>query len=297
MPSFAARFAGFALRTTGYYRRMFTGGPQFQSNIAKVRSLPTPQPVAKADSPFDVKQTSFKGRNVWHIAPNNRRPTVHVLFWHGGGYVYPATDVHWKFLTHMATAHGWSVTAPLYPLAPESTASDTTAWAHEYYNHFRSEMAGQPFVMGGDSAGGGLTAALAQMARDEGAALPAGLILICPWLNLDPSHPDQALVEPRDGILTLSGISEGGALYAGTLPRTDPRCSPIYGDWQGLPPILAFGGGDDILVTDARALKAKLPAIEHREEAGMLHDWPIFTFRESRDAQAQMAAFATRVTT
>ncbi len=296
MPSFAARFAGFALRTTGYYRRMFTGGPQFQSKSAKIRLLPPPQPAAKADSQFDVKQTSFKGRTIWHITPNNRRPTAHVLFWHGGGYVYPATDVHWKFLTHMATAHGWSVTAPLYPLAPESTASDTTAWAHEYYNHFRSEMAGQPFVMAGDSAGGGLAAALAQMARDEGAALPSGLVLICPWLNLEPNHPDQALVEPRDGILTLSGISEGGALYAGALPLTDPRCSPIYGDWQGLPPIMAFGGGDDILVTDARALKAKLPAIEHREEAGMLHDWPIFTFRESRDAQAQMAAFATRVT-
>lgn len=296
MPSFAARFAGFALRTTGYYRRMFTGGPQFQSNIAKIRSLPTPQPAAKADSQFALKQSNFKGRTIWHITPSDRRPTAHVLFWHGGGYVYPATDVHWKFLTHMATVHGWSVTAPLYPLAPESTASDTTAWAYEYYNHYQSEMAGQPFVMSGDSAGGGLTAALAQMARDNGAVLPAGLILICPWLNLEPNHPDQALVEPRDGILTLSGISEGGALYAGALPRTAPRCSPIYGDWQGLPPILAFGGGDDILVTDARALKAKLPAIEHREEAGMLHDWPIFTFRESRDAQLQMAAFATRVT-
>jgi monoterpene epsilon-lactone hydrolase len=296
MPSFAARFAGFALRTTGYYRRMFTGGPQFQTNIAKVRSLPTPQPVAKADSQLCLKQSSFKGRTIWHIAPNNRGATAHVLFWHGGGYVYPATDVHWKFLTHMAAAHGWSVTAPLYPLAPESTAPDITAWAHDYYNHYRAEMAGQPFVMAGDSAGGGLAAAIAQMARDEAAPLPAGLVLICPWLNLEPNHPDQALVEPRDGILTLSGISEGGALYAGALPRTDPRCSPIYGDWQGLPPILAFAGGDDILVTDARALKAKLPAIEHHEEAGMLHDWPIFTFRESRAAQVEMAAFATRVT-
>lgn len=296
MPSFAARFTGFVLRTTGYYRRMFTGGPQFQTNIAKVRSRPQPQPVAKANSPYEVTQSSFKGRTIWHIAPTHRSPTAHVLFWHGGGYVYPATDVHWKFLTQMAATHGWSVSTPLYPLAPEATASGTIAWAQDYYKFYQSDMAKTPFIMAGDSAGGGLTAAVAQIARDEGAQLPAGLILICPWLNLQPDHPDQALVEPRDGILTLSGIREGGVLYAGDLPVTDPRCSPIHGEWHGLPPILAFGGGDDILVTDARALKAKLPTIEHHEVAGMPHDWPIFTFRESRGAQAQMAAFATKGT-
>ena len=44
-------------------------------------------------------------------------------------------------------------------------------------------------------------------------------------------------------------------------------------------------------VADARALKAKLPTIAYQEAASMIHDWPIFTFAESRAAQAQMAAF------
>jgi acetyl esterase/lipase len=197
----------------------------------------------------------------------------------------------------MASVHGWSVTAPLYPLAPENTADHITNWAMDYYTAYKAEMGDTAFVMGGDSAGGGLTAALAQMARDKGHALPASLLLICPWLNLDPSHPDQLKTEPRDGILTISGITEGGVLYAGDLPRTDPRCSPIFGNWDGLPPILAFAGGDDILVTDARALKAKLPSVEHIEMAGMLHDWPIFSFSESRKAQAKMANFVTPAVT
>jgi acetyl esterase/lipase len=158
-------------------------------------------------------------------------------------------------------------------------------------------MGEKAFVMGGDSAGGGLTAALAHMARDTGQALPASLLLICPWLNLDPAHPDQLKTEPRDGILTISGISAGGMLYAGDLPRDDPRCSPIFGNWDGLPPILAFAGGDDILVTDSRALKAKLPSVELIEHAGMLHDWPIFSFRESRKAQAKMANFVAPAVT
>ncbi len=295
MPSFAASVAGYMLRTTGYYRRMFTGGPQFQKNIAKVRSAPLPSP--KANSHVDIRKSEFQGRPVWHLAPKGRAPTAYVLFWHGGGYVYPATDIHWKFLSHMASQHGWSVTAPLYPLAPENTAEHITAWAMAYYATYQAEMDGKPFVMGGDSAGGGLTAALAQMARDTGKTLPAGLLLICPWLNLDPAHPDQLTTEPRDGILTLSGISEGGTLYAGALPSTDPRCSPIFGNWDGLPPILAFAGGDDILVTDSRALKAKLPSVELIELSGMMHDWPIFSFTESRKAQAKMAGFVTPAVT
>ena len=103
--------------------------------------------------------------------------------------------------------------------------------------------------------------------------------------------------EPRDGILTISCIAEGGTLYAGDVPRTDPRCSPIFGNWDGLPPILAFAGGDDILVTDSRALKAKLPSVELIELSGMMHDWPIFSFAESRKAQAKMASFVTPAVT
>lgn len=297
MPSLIARLTGFVLRTTGIYRKMFTGGPQFGQNIAKARSLPLPEPNTKARSNLQVEHSEFGGRPVWTLTPKDREPTTHVLYWHGGGYVYPAADVHWAFLAHMAQMHGWAVTAPLYPLAPESDAEAVTAWAMEFYRQYAADKNGTPFIMSGDSAGGGLTAAVAQLARDAKDPNAAALILICPWLNLDPAHPDQAQIESRDGILTISGISDAGRIYAADLPLTDPRCSPLFGSWDNLPPVLAFGGGDDILVTDARALKAKHPAILYRELSGMLHVWPIFTFRESREAQAEMAAFAASAIT
>lgn len=297
MPSLIAGLTGFVLRTTGIYRKLFTGGPQFQVNIAKSRAQPLPEPNAKARRKLHVEQSEFGGRPVWTLAPKDREPSAHILYWHGGGYVYPAADVHWAFLAHMAQVHGWAVTAPLYPLAPESDAEAITNWAMEFYRQYVDDKGGAPFIMAGDSAGGGLTAALAQLARDAGDANAAALILICPWLTLEPAHPDQAQIERRDGILTISGISDAGRIYAADLAITDPRCSPLFGQWDGLPPILAFGGGDDILVTDARALKAKHPAILYRELSGMLHVWPIFSFRESRAAQAEMAAFAASALT
>lgn len=294
MPSLPVRIVSFVLGTTGIVRRRFSAGDNFLTTIKAKQVEPRSEPSAKMWRQFAVEAAEFEGHAVWSMAPRGLTPTANILFWHGGGYVYPITSLHWKFLAHMVGKYGWAVTVPYYPLAPESDAQTTTGWALDFYRHYAEARNGEAFVMAGDSAGGGLTAATAMRARDTGLPLPEKLILICPWLALDPKHPDQPGIEQREVILTMGGIEEAGRLYAGTLPADDARCSPIKGTWDELPPIQAFGGGNDILVTDARQLKAKLPTIEYTELAGMMHDWPIFSFSESRTAQAQMAVFAAR---
>ncbi len=291
MPSMSARIVGFLLRSTGYYRRMYSGRPGFAKTIAKIRAAPVAEPGAKARARLDVSQSEFQERTVWRLAPRDRLPNATLLYWHGGGYVYPPTSGHWSFLATMAEREGWEVIAPCYPLAPESEAGETTQFALEFYKDLQAREGSTKLIMGGDSAGGGLTVAAVQMAREAGLILPKALLLICPWLDLVPDHPDQARIEPRDAILTLSGIREAGAAYARTIGVDDSRASPIRASLEGLPPILAFGGGDDVLVTNARALKTKLPSVEYHEVAGMIHDWPIFTFPESKIAQAQMGTF------
>ena len=290
MASLLARVIGSVLRTTGIFRRQFSGGPDFMQRIAASRKNPY-LPTAKMRQQMVVTETQLEGRSIWTLAPKDRAPVAHLLYFHGGGYVYPAADIHWKFMAHMAQVHGIAVTAPLYPLAPEATAAEITAFGVAAYEAFLAKHDG-PFIMGGDSAGGGLTAVVAMAARDKGLRAASGLLLICPWLDGSGDHPDQVAIEPRDCILTLGGIRAAAKLYAHDLPKDDYRVSPIHGDWQGLPPILCYGGGDDILVTDARALKAKLPDMRYVETAGLMHVWPIFFLRESREAQAQIVEFA-----
>jgi epsilon-lactone hydrolase len=291
MPSMSARIIGFVLRTGGVYRRMYSGGPSFPSRIAKVRAARVAEPSAKARAKLDVSSSEFEGRTVWRLAPKATKPSATMLYWHGGGYVYPPTPGHWSFLAGMAETYGWEVIAPCYPLAPEAEAQEVTDFALAFYRDLLGRTDKASLIMGGDSAGGGLAVATTQLARDAGLTLPKGLVLVCPWLNVVPDNPDQAKIEPRDAILTISGIRAAGALYGAKLGTNDPRVSPIHGSLAGVPPILAFGGGDDILVVDARALKAALPATDYTEVAGMIHDWPIFTFPESKAAQARMAGF------
>ena len=291
MPSLPVRIVSFILGTTGIVRRRFSGGARFLTTIRAAQALPRSGPTAKMVQQFAVTSSDFGGSAVWTMAPKDGPPATHILFWHGGGYVYPISPLHWKFLAHMVEKYRWSVTVPYYPLAPDSDAQRTTSWALDFYRQYALARGGT-FIMAGDSAGGGLAAAIAMLARDAALPLPSKLLLICPWLALDPSDAEQAAIEPHEVILTRGGIAEAGELYAGDLPVNDPRCSPIFGSWDGLPPIMAFGGGNDILVTDARALKAKLLATEYVELPGMMHDWPIFFFSESRAAQNQMADFA-----
>jgi epsilon-lactone hydrolase len=290
VPSLSARIAGAVLRATGIVSKRYNGGPGMQKVIDLARAAPLPLPTDKMRRTCDVREEMVAGRSVWTIAPKGRAPAAHLLFFHGGGYVFSAVPPHWQFYARLAERHGIAVTAPMYPLAPEHGATEATQWSMAAYRHFLKTQDG-PFVMGGDSAGGGMTAATVMAARDAGLQLPYGLLLICPWLDISGTHPDQPAIELRDSILRLRGIRDAGRLYARDLPIDDPRVSPIHGDWAGLPPILMFGGGDDILVTDARALKAKLPTADYREGAGLMHDWPLFFFPESRAAQAAIGQF------
>lgn len=290
MTSLSARITGALLRATGVVSKRYAGGPGMDKVIAAARAVPVPTPSRKIRERLDVREETLDGRTVWTIAPKGRAPTAHLLFFHGGGYIFSAVPPHFNFYARLAERHGIAVTAPMYPLAPEHGVEETTGFALSAYRAFLDRHDG-PFVLGGDSAGGGLASATVMAARDTGLRLPAGLMLICPWLDTSGTHPDQPEIEKRDSILRLQGIRDAGRLYAKNASNSDPRVSPIHGNWSGLPPILMYGGEDDILVTDARALKAKLPQAEYHEGQGLMHDWPLFFFPESRAAQERMAAF------
>lgn len=295
MVSFTARSVAFVMRKTGLFRRLPTDMPNFAKYQAKLLSKPS-APSAKNRKVCRVTQSKFHNRTVWTLAPRDKPPTAYVLYWHGGAYIYPATSAHWDFLAHMTSVHGWHITAPLYPLAPMTQVQKTTAFALEFMCDWMARTPPGIRVVAGDSAGGGLAAATLQTTRDFGLAMPEKAILICPWLEASPDHPDQARIEPHDAILTCRGIRAAGELYAGEAGAHDHRVSPLKGDWSRLPPLLVFGAGDDILVTDSRTLVATLPGTAYIEQAGMMHDWPILFFPESRTAQATMASHCSAVT-
>lgn len=150
-------------------------------------------------------------------------------------------------------------------------------------------------VIAGDSAGGGLTLALAMALRDRGIQAPAALGLICPWADLavDIEATRPAL---RDPLILPSMCTEWAPRYVGSSDPRLPGISPVYGDMSGLPPIVMQTAGDDPICVDAdkieTACAASKTSIEHRRFAGMWHDFhlQVSLLPEARDAIADLGA-------
>jgi acetyl esterase/lipase len=128
----------------------------------------------------------------------------------------------------------------------------------------------------GDSAGGGLTLALAFALRDAGRPLPAALGLICPWTDLRPDLAQRRPPAPREPLLNPHRAGRWARDYlSGGARPDDPLLSPVLGELRGLPPIVMHSCEDDLIVEDswalARRAEAQGVAIEHHHLEGVWH--------------------------
>jgi acetyl esterase/lipase len=198
-----------------------------------------------------------------------------VLALHGGCYVFGPSVQHWTLWRRIAAASGRTVVAPLYRLAPEGTAAETVPHAAAMA---RALAADGPVALLGDSAGGGMALAAAQLLAADGLRPP--LLLIAPWLDGGVTDP---WTTPRDPWLAAPGLRRAADLYRGDLPVEHPFVSPLLGELEGLGPIVAASGSRDVLHRDALRLEMRSPApVRVIVGEGLLHDYPLMPIPEAR---------------
>lgn len=157
-------------------------------------------------------------------------------------------------------------------------------------------------VMGGTSAGGGLTMATMLRCKSEKLAMPAALFLGTPFADLSKTGDSVYLNTEVDQMV---GRYEGRIeacikLYAAGRDLKDPHISPIYGDLSGLPPAILISGTRDLFLSATvrthRKLRAAGVAAELHVYEGMSHaDYlTAATTPEGRDALGEIAAFFDR---
>lgn len=191
-----------------------------------------------------------------------------LLYFHGGGYCLGAPGNYAALHSRLANAMAAPVVAAGYRLAPEHPAPAALDDAMAAYRALLDQ--GKRVVVGGDSAGGGLSAALAHAAAEAGLPPPAGLLLLSPWLDLTLSGGSVTAKADVDPILNPAWGRACAAAYAGDRPLNDPMVSPLFGP-DSLPPTLIQAGTDDILIDDARRLATRVPTVELQEFPGLWH--------------------------
>ena len=116
----------------------------------------------------------------------------------------------------------------------------------------RSGIEARHIAVAGDSAGGGLSVALANELREAGEDRPGCLWLISPWTDLTLSGPTLASKDADDPLIHKPYLEELASAYvAGRIERRDPRVSVLFADLKNLPPMLIQVGSDETLLSDA----------------------------------------------
>lgn len=259
-----------------------------------VKSRPTkPRAPRSFYRRYRVDETSYAGKPIFTISPRNARARQHLLYLHGGAYVYEIMGMQWRMLARFLDEACAAVTVPIYPLAPEFTCEGISQFVLGVYRVLQND--GKPIIVICDSSGGGMALSLSKQLRDAGATQPAKLVLVSPWLDVTCSDPAQTILDRSDPLLAMPGLREAGIWYAGKLSPTDPRVSPLYGDLNGLPPILVLTGTHDLLNSDAHRLRALMAAppeaLKMIEYRNMLHVWPSLPIREAREAMNEILTF------
>ncbi|KAI1343030.1 alpha/beta-hydrolase [Xylariaceae sp. FL0016] len=123
-----------------------------------------------------------------------------MLYVHGGAYFFGSIDEHRYQLQRHARKLKARVLAPEYRLAPQFPFPCGLQDCLATYLYLLTTNDPTTIVLAGDSAGGGMIVSMLVTMRDRGIPLPAGAILISPWVDLTHSFPSVAGDCPLDYI-------------------------------------------------------------------------------------------------
>ncbi|HSZ98959.1 MAG TPA: alpha/beta hydrolase [Streptosporangiaceae bacterium] len=247
---------------------------------AMLRELYGPGP--EVDSAYDVELPTADGHTftVRVLVPAGEIRAL-VVYYHGGGWVIGNIDEYDNIARTLANALHAAVVNVDYRLAPEHrypAAADDAWTALQWAARKRVEIAGGPvpMIVMGDSAGGNLSAVVAQKARDAGAPELAAQVLIYPVTDADLDNDTYA--DPANQLmLTRDAMIWFWDHYApDQASRAKPDASPLQaGSLAGLAPAIVLTAEHDVLRAEgeayAEALREAGVPVVHRRFAGQMH--------------------------
>jgi acetyl esterase/lipase len=170
-------------------------------------------------------------------------------------------------------------------LAPENPFPAAFDDALNAWHFLRGHgIAAEHIAIGGDSAGGGLSLAVALKLRNIKERLPACLWLVSPWTDLTMSGSTLATKDAVDPLIHKGYLCELADAYLGrAADRKDPRVSPLFAELTGMPPMLIQVGSAETLLDDsvrlaAAAGQADVP-VSLEIWPHMIHAWHLWNAR------------------
>ena len=223
---------------------------------------------------FSMELLKWNDKNELFDKPSDKV----ILQLHGGGYIGAFKNIYRTMAgLYGEVSCGADVLSIDYRVGPEfkhPAALEDALCAYDWLldNGYTEDK----IVLAGDSAGGGLAMALCHLLKDKGRKLPSAIVAMSPWTDLlstGASYKDNYDVDPVFGNDSSNLIYDNP--YVEDTDKGDKYISPLYGDFEGFPPMLIQVGSNEMLLDDSRlvAEKAKEAGVQVKLSIyeGMFH--------------------------
>ncbi|KIW63185.1 hypothetical protein PV04_10051 [Phialophora macrospora] len=264
-----------------------------------VRQFQALQPTTLEGYMALAKKQNFKpgivelehGASGCFLGPETAKKTL--VWFHGGGYNFPAADPHWAMLwnlVELVKKNGAELRVMVleYELAPQGVFPLQLKQAVAAIQYLlNSGLQPSQILFGGDSAGGNLAAALTAHLTHAHPSVAAinlssnlgGALLVSPWVSFTQERASWKTNHKKDA-LDPATVRIWSDNFMGKTPNdnwSQPAEAPAEW-WKGLKVdnIAMTAGENEVLRDDIRALieniKVHNPQVEYLEAPGEAHD-------------------------
>ena len=268
----------------------------------------------RGEGPFPAPVMSSRARTLTITGKDGNEIALHViasprprgiyLHLHGGGWVLGGADMQDPMLERIADNTGQAVVAPEYRLAPEhpypAGPDDCEAAAAWLVQNGKKEFGTDVLTIGGESAGGHLTAVTVLRMRDRhGYSGFRGANIVYGAFDLSMTPSQRQFGDTRLVLRTIDIQQFYNAFLPTITDRRMPDISPLYADLKNLCPALFSVGTKDALLDDTLFMHAHWIAAGNQAELaiypGGVHGFTLFPRALSKSATAKTDAFLNRV--
>jgi acetyl esterase/lipase len=276
--------------------------------LGLMRRLPGPRGL-HAEERWIARPDGSRLRVRVYRGPGQREGVPGILWLHGGGYVLGSPEQDGAAYRRTVGATGGVVVAPAYRLGPEApypAALDDAYTALLWLRDHAAELGVREdqLAVAGNSAGGGLTAAVTLLARDRGEVSVAFQMPLYPMI--DDRCTTESARENDSPVWDAVSNRSAWLVYLGDLAGSDdvpPYAAPARAtDLSRLPPAFTYVGGiepfRDEVVGYVDRLRAAGVEVEFEVYRGCYHGFDVVAPRAevSRRALAAQAAWLRKAT-
>jgi acetyl esterase/lipase len=213
-----------------------------------------------------------------------------ILYYHGGGFclgIYPSNRDFVAGIAHRCKA---DIYMPDYRLSPENPYPAALEDAVRVYRGMLDKKyRPENIVIMGDSSGGALSVSALLMLKEDGIPMPKALAYITPVFDLTGKGETYLTRRQEDPFGQKDPLSIA-KIYIGENDASSPGLSPLFGNLEGMPPVLIHSGDYDVFSADSASfIKAVCQSGGTAEHKNWEEMWHIFHMQAAFVPEADLA--------